>query len=99
MLKRGSIAMSMFPNSSVLVGWCRGRRRLRKRRGSTIRLGNKGKRRGFGMGSRLVVQWGLMAAPLRILKKIIMEITPKEKFIEAYYMYLPFLRPHLFPLC
>ncbi|KAE8679678.1 ubiquinone biosynthesis monooxygenase COQ6-like [Hibiscus syriacus] len=99
MMKRGSMAMSMFPNSSALVGWCRGQRRLRKRRGTTIRLGNKGKRRGFSMGSRSVVQWGLMVAPLRMLKKIMMEMTPKGKLIEAYYIYLPFLRPQLFPLC
>ncbi|XVF32081.1 hypothetical protein REPUB_Repub17cG0051200 [Reevesia pubescens] len=99
MLKRGSINISVFPNSTVLMGWCRGRRRLRRRRGSTIRLGNKAKRRGFCLGSRPVVQWGVMVGPLRMLKKIIMEITPKEKLIEAYFMYLPFLRPQLFPLC
>ncbi|KAK8521715.1 hypothetical protein V6N13_021798 [Hibiscus sabdariffa] len=93
--------MAMFPNTLALAGWCRGRewRRLRKTRGSTIRLGSKGKLRGFNMGSRLVVQWGLMAAHLRMLKKIIMEITPKQKLMEAYYLYLSFLRPHLFPLC
>ncbi|XWS31204.1 hypothetical protein CRYUN_Cryun23aG0057600 [Craigia yunnanensis] len=99
MLKKGSITISMFPNSTLLVGWCRGRRRLRRRRGSTIRLGNKAKRRGFSLGSRPVVQWGVMVGPLRMLKKIIMEITPKGKLIEAYYMYLPFLRPQLFPFC
>ncbi|XP_021300586.1 uncharacterized protein LOC110428993 [Herrania umbratica] len=99
MLKRGSMTISMFPNSTVLVGWCRGRRRLRRRRRSTIRLGNKAKRRGFCLGSRPVVQWGVMVGPLRMLKKIIMEITPKGKWIQAYYMYLPFLRPQLFPLC
>ncbi|XVF21293.1 hypothetical protein REPUB_Repub12eG0078000 [Reevesia pubescens] len=74
----------MFPNSAVLVGWCRGRRRLRRKRGSTIRLGNKAKRRGFSLGSRPVVQWRVMFGPLRMLKKIIMEITPKGKLIEAY---------------
>ncbi|EOX93770.1 hypothetical protein QUC31_004280 [Theobroma cacao] len=99
MLKRGSMTISMFPNSTVLVGWCPGRRRLRRRRGSTIRLGNKAKRRGFCLGSRPVVQWGVMVGPLRMLKKIIVEITPKGKWIQAYYMYLPFLRPQLFPLC
>ncbi|WRX10405.1 hypothetical protein QQP08_002892 [Theobroma cacao] len=54
------MTISMFPNSTVLVGWCPGRRRLRRRRGSTIRLGNKAKRRGFCLGSRPVVQWGVM---------------------------------------
>lgn len=96
MLKRGVVTISMFSNSTMLVGLCRPRRRLRRRRGSSIRLGNK--RRGFCLGSRPVIQWGVMA-PLRMLKKIIMEITPKENWIEAYCWSLPFLRPQLFPLC
>ncbi|MBA0617804.1 hypothetical protein Godav_027223 [Gossypium davidsonii] len=86
MLKRGSITLSMIPNSTLLMGWCRGRKRVKRRRGSTVRLGNKAKRRGFWLGSRSVVQWGVMVGPLRMLKKIITEITVKEKFIEAYYM-------------
>ncbi|KAL5794696.1 hypothetical protein ACOSP7_003290 [Xanthoceras sorbifolium] len=101
MLKRTTLGISMLSNSSaVLVGWCQGggRRRQRRRRGSTIRLGNK--RRGFYLGSRPVVQWGVMVAPFKMLKKIIMEITPNGRFIEAYYLYLPFfLRPQIFPLC
>ncbi|GLU08035.1 hypothetical protein SLE2022_249640 [Rubroshorea leprosula] len=99
MLRKGtSVTTSMLSNSTMLVGWCRlGRRRLRRRRGGTIRLGNK--RRGFYLGSRLVVQWGVMVGPLRMLKKIIMQITPNGRWIEAYYMYLPFLRPQIFPLC
>ncbi|XVF81277.1 hypothetical protein PTKIN_Ptkin15bG0142800 [Pterospermum kingtungense] len=100
MLKSGSITTPMLPSSTVLVGWCRRRRRPRRRRGTTIRLGNKAKRRGFCLGSRPVVQWGIMVSPaLRMLKKFIIGITPKGKLIEAYYMYLPFLRPQLFPLC
>ncbi|KAJ9176653.1 hypothetical protein P3X46_011939 [Hevea brasiliensis] len=98
MLKRGSVTISMFSNSTVLVGWCRPRRRLRRRRGSTVRLGNK--RRGFSLGSRPVVQWGVMvAAPLRMLKKIIMEMATNGQFLEASYWSLPFLRPQIFPLC
>ncbi|KAB2020897.1 hypothetical protein ERO13_D07G095100v2 [Gossypium hirsutum] len=98
MMKKGSIAISIFPNSSMLMGWCRGRRQLRRRRGSTVRLGNK--RRGFNMGLRPVIRLGMMmVAPLRLLKRMIMEIRPKGNLIEAYYMYLPFLRPQLFPLC
>ncbi|KAK2360420.1 hypothetical protein QL285_085687 [Trifolium repens] len=96
MLKRGSITISMFSNSNLLVGFCRPRRRLRRRRGSSIRLGNK--RRGFCLGSRHVVQWGVMV-PFRMLKKIIMEIAPKGSWIEAYCWSLPLLRPQLFPLC
>ncbi|KAK8694163.1 hypothetical protein V6N13_071719 [Hibiscus sabdariffa] len=99
MQRKGCMSVSMSPNSTLLVSWCRGRRRPKRRRGSTIRLGNKGKRRGFWLGSRPVVQWSVMVGPLKMLKKIISEITVKEKFIEAYYMYLPFLRPQLFPLC
>ncbi|MFQ6633771.1 hypothetical protein Gotur_011377 [Gossypium turneri] len=75
MLKRGSITVSMIPNSTLLMGWCRGRKRVKRRRGSTVRLGNKAKRRGFWLGSRSVVQWGVMVGPLRMLKKIITEIT------------------------
>ncbi|KAI4356311.1 hypothetical protein L6164_000343 [Bauhinia variegata] len=96
MVKRSGVTLSMFPNSAMLVGWCRPRRRLRRRRGSPIRLGNK--RRGFCLGSRPVVQWGVMG-PFRMLKKIIMEIAPNGRWIESYYWSLPFLRPQLFPLC
>ncbi|MBA0732380.1 hypothetical protein Gogos_016478 [Gossypium gossypioides] len=52
------------------------------------------------MGSRPVIRLGMMmVAPLRLLKRMIMEIRPNGNLIEAYYMYLPFLRPQLFPLC
>lgn len=97
MLRKNAITISMFSNSTMLVGWCRPRRRLRRRRGSTIRLGNK--RRGFSLGSRQVVQWGVMAGPLRMLRKIISEMVPNAQLIEALYWTLPFLRPQIFPLC
>ncbi|KAJ6403706.1 hypothetical protein OIU84_011999 [Salix udensis] len=38
MLKRGAITVSMFSSSTVFAG---GRKRLRRRRVGTIRLGNK----------------------------------------------------------
>ncbi|KAJ7961656.1 hypothetical protein O6P43_016978, partial [Quillaja saponaria] len=41
MVKRGPLTISMFSNSTMLVGWYRPRRRFRRRRGSNIRLGNK----------------------------------------------------------
>lgn len=99
MLRRGTISISMFSNSALLVGWCRGtRRRTRRRRGGTIRLGNK--RRGFCLGSRPVLQWGVMVGPFRMLKKIIIEITPNGRLIDACYWSLPyFFRPQIFPLC
>ncbi|KAF3435898.1 hypothetical protein FNV43_RR22990 [Rhamnella rubrinervis] len=97
MLRKNAITISMFSNSTIFVGWCRPRRRLRRRRGSTIRLGNK--RRGFSLGSRPVVQWGVMAGPLRMLRKIISEMVPNAQLIEALYWTLPFLRPQIFPLC
>ncbi|KAB1224144.1 hypothetical protein CJ030_MR2G024420 [Morella rubra] len=98
MLKRGSLAVSMLSTSTVLAGWCRSRRRVRRRKGSSIRLGNK--RRGFCLGSKPVVQWGVMMGPLRMLKKIIMGMAPNGQFIEAYYRSLvPLLRPQMFPLC
>ncbi|KAK7256159.1 hypothetical protein RIF29_29595 [Crotalaria pallida] len=96
MFKRGAVTISMFSNSTMLVGLCHPRRRLRRRRSGSVRLGNK--RRGFCIGSRRVVQWGVMA-PLRMMKKIIIEITPKRHWIEAYCWSLSLLRPHLFPLC
>ncbi|KAK9282410.1 hypothetical protein L1049_005327 [Liquidambar formosana] len=99
MLKRGAITISMFSNSTVLVGWCRAQRRPRRRKSCTIRLGNK--RRGICLGSSrpVVVQWGVMVAPLRMLKKIILDVTSNGRFIEAYYLSLPFFRPQMFPLC
>ncbi len=98
MLRRGALTISMLSNSTMLGGWCRPRRRLRRRKSSTIRLGNK--RRGFCLASKPVVQWGVMMGPLRMLKKIIMDMAPNGQLIEAYYWSLiPFLRPQLFPLC
>lgn len=98
MLRRGALTISMLSNSTTLGGWCRPRRRLRRRKSSTIRLGNK--RRGFCLASKPVVQWGVMMGPLRMLKKFIMEMAPNGQLMEAYYSSLiPFLRPHLFPLC
>ncbi|KAM5562955.1 hypothetical protein ABKV19_017909 [Rosa sericea] len=64
MLRRGSITISMLSDSTMLVGWCRPRRRIRRRRGSTIWLGSK--RRRFCLGSRSVLQWGAMAGPIRM---------------------------------
>ncbi|KAE9622127.1 hypothetical protein Lalb_Chr01g0022011 [Lupinus albus] len=95
MLKKG-VTISMFSNTRALVGLCRRPRRLHRRRGSSLRLGNK--RRGFNFGPRRVVQWGIIA-PFRMLKKIIIEITPNGHWIEAYCGFLPLLRLHLFPLC
>lgn len=95
-----SLTISMLPNSTVMVGWWRQRRRpLRQWKGSTIRLGNK--RRGFCLGSRPVVHWRVMRGSLKMLKKIIMGMAPNELLTEAYYRSLgPFLRPQLFlPLC
>ncbi|CAI0426475.1 unnamed protein product [Linum tenue] len=92
----------MVSSSSVLVGWCRPRRRQRRRRGSTIRLGSR--RRGFWLGTRPpAVKWGLVAAPLRLLKRMIMDLAPDHSAaspcLEAYFRNLPFLRPQIFPLC
>lgn len=97
MLRKSSITISMLSNSTMLVGCCRPKRRMRRRRGSTIRLGNK--RRGFSLGSRSAVQWGVMVGPLRMLRKIISEMVPNAQFIEAFCWTLPFLRPQIFPLC
>ncbi|KAI7984257.1 hypothetical protein LOK49_LG15G00933 [Camellia lanceoleosa] len=96
MLKRGSVTISLFSNSAVLVGWCR--RRRRRRKGSTVRLGNK--RRGFCLRCRpVVVNWGVVVCPFRMLKKIIMEVVSNGRLMETYYWSLPIFRPQLFPLC
>ncbi|OIT31844.1 PREDICTED: uncharacterized protein LOC109208162 [Nicotiana attenuata] len=88
---------SQLSNSSVIQGWCRPRRRARRRKGSTIRLG---KRRGFYLGSRPVIHWpGFMACPFRVLKKLVFEMASNGRLVEAYSWSLPFLRPQLFPLC
>nr|GLL30839.1 uncharacterized protein LOC105644870 [Ipomoea trifida] len=98
MLKRSGVTVSFLPNSAVMTGWCRPRRRvMRRRKGSAIRLG---KRRGFCLGSRTAtVHWGVVACPFRLLKKIVMQLVANGRLVEAYYWSLPFLRPQLFPLC
>ncbi|KAB2634988.1 hypothetical protein D8674_038366 [Pyrus ussuriensis x Pyrus communis] len=97
MLRRGGVTISILSNSTVLVGWCRPRRRLKRRRGITVWLGNK--RRGFSLGSRPVLQWGAVSGSIRMIKKMFMEMVPSERWIEAYNWSLPILRPQMFPLC
>ncbi|CAL8177811.1 unnamed protein product [Prunus armeniaca] len=72
----------------MLVGWCRPRRRLRRRRGSTIWLGNK--RRGFGLGSRPALQWGAVVSPIRMLKKMFMEmlLSTATSFSLVFHFFL-----------
>ncbi|KAK6940452.1 hypothetical protein RJ641_029983 [Dillenia turbinata] len=96
MLKRDALTISVLSNSAVLVGWCRGRLRRRRRKGGTIRLGRK--RRGFSLGPMPVVRWGLVTGGIRMLKKIVKEMTSNASILEAYYWSLPFLRPQVFPL-
>ncbi|KAK4369224.1 hypothetical protein RND71_013016 [Anisodus tanguticus] len=99
MLKnKGGDGILQSSNSSVILGWCRPlSRRVRRRKGSSIRLGYK--RRGFCLGSRPVVQWGLMGCPFRVLKKLVFEMVNNGRLLEVYCWSLPFLRPQLFPLC
>ncbi|KAB2636634.1 hypothetical protein D8674_027168 [Pyrus ussuriensis x Pyrus communis] len=93
MLRRGSVTISLLSNATVLVGWCQPRRRLRRRRGCTVWLGNK--RRRFSPGSWPVLQLGDMAGSIWMFMKMV----PNERWIDAYNWSLPILRPQMFPLC
>ncbi|KAI3418590.1 uncharacterized protein J3R85_013650 [Psidium guajava] len=97
MEKEDANSISALSNSTTLVGWCRPHRRLRRRRGNTIRLGNK--RRGFCLGTRPVVRWGAVASQFRVLKKIVMQIAWGDRLMDNRIWSLPVLRPQLFPLC
>ncbi|CAH1447117.1 unnamed protein product [Lactuca virosa] len=97
MFRRGAITISVFANSTTMVGWCRPRRRLMRRKSRTIRLGNKHRR--LCLRWRPTVQWRVVACPFVILKKFIMKMVSEGRFMEAYYLSLPILRPQLFPLC
>ncbi|CDP03952.1 unnamed protein product [Coffea canephora] len=97
LLRRGGITISLFSNSTAVVGWCRTRRGQRRRKGSSIRLGSK--RRGFCLGSRQVVHWRVVLSPFRALHKLIMEMATNGRLVEGYHWSLPFLRPQIFPLC
>ncbi|KAK9048134.1 hypothetical protein SSX86_032902 [Deinandra increscens subsp. villosa] len=91
--RSGAITISVFANSTTMVGWCRPpRRRLRRRksRAATIRIGNKNRRRW---------RWRMVACPFVILKKLVMKMVSDGRFMEAYYLSLPILRPQLFPMC
>ncbi|CAN4098608.1 unnamed protein product [Withania somnifera] len=95
MLKKGGVEISLCSNSAVLRRWyCRRRRHIQRRKGSSIRLG---KRRGFGLGCRpAVVYWRFMAGHFRALKKLVIQMGS----LEAYcYLSLPFFRSQIFPLC
>ncbi|KAI8015831.1 hypothetical protein LOK49_LG05G01670 [Camellia lanceoleosa] len=100
MLKRSAITISLFSNSTVVVGWCRTRRRLRRRKGGiAIRLGNKRHHRGGYLRCRQVVHWGVIVCPFRMLRKIIIEMFSNGSLIKSCYWSLPIFRPQLFPLC
>ncbi|KAL8548818.1 hypothetical protein ACS0TY_007908 [Phlomoides rotata] len=89
MLRR-ALTISMLSDSAVVLGWCRGMcRRRRRRKGGSIRLGNR--RRGFCMGPRPVVHWGV------VFKKMMIRMAANGRLVEAYCWSLPFLRPQLFP--
>uniref|UniRef100_A0A7C8ZCY9 Uncharacterized protein n=1 Tax=Opuntia streptacantha TaxID=393608 RepID=A0A7C8ZCY9_OPUST len=96
---RGSIMVSVLPDSTILVGWCRRPRRLRRRRLGTARLGSR--RRGFSLGQRPVVRWSCMVEPLRVIQKFIAHhIGANGGWIDAYLRSLSMiLRPQAFPLC
>ncbi|PIN05796.1 hypothetical protein CDL12_21657 [Handroanthus impetiginosus] len=93
MLRR-ALSISLLSNSTMVLGWCRPRRRRRR---LMIRLGNR--RRRFCLGPRPVVRWVVMARAFRILKKMIVRMVASGRFVEAYCWSLPLLRPQLFPLC
>nr|DAD24232.1 TPA_asm: hypothetical protein HUJ06_025695 [Nelumbo nucifera] len=102
MLRRGaatasssSISLSVLSDPAMLIDWCCTRRRPRRRRGGTIRLGNK--RRGFTLGSRPVARWRCMVGPLRRLKKMLSEMVSHGRWIEAYYLAFPFVYSLTFP--
>ncbi|GFP91166.1 hypothetical protein PHJA_001260600 [Phtheirospermum japonicum] len=99
MLRRSASAISLLSSSGVVLGWCRGAgRRKRRRKGGIIRLGKR--RRGFCLGLRPVVRWGVVASsPFRVLKKIVIQMAASGRLMEAYCWSLAFLRPNLFPLC
>ncbi|KAM3231667.1 hypothetical protein P3S67_008876 [Capsicum chacoense] len=94
MLKKSGVEISLWSNSAVLRRLCRRRRQLRRRKGSSIRLG---KRRGFGLGCRpAVVYWRFMTGHFRMLKKLVTQMGSIEAY---YYLSLPFFRSQIFPLC
>ncbi|KAJ0946546.1 hypothetical protein HanRHA438_Chr01g0005131 [Helianthus annuus] len=98
MLNREAITCSVFGNTTTMVGWYRRQRRQQRRRKcSTIWLGNK--RMKLRSRSRLVLHCRVVASPLFILKKFIMKMVSKERFMEAYYLTMPILKPQLFPMC
>ncbi|KAK9684802.1 hypothetical protein RND81_10G233600 [Saponaria officinalis] len=95
---RGLVTVSLLNHKTLMTGWCRPRmRRLRRRRATTVRLGNR--RRGFSMGPRTVVHWSCMAGTLKVLKKFIVEMGGHGRWIDAYFRALSILRPQVFPLC
>ncbi|KAL1537058.1 hypothetical protein AAHA92_29616 [Salvia divinorum] len=96
MLRRG-FTTTAPPSSAVEIGCCRLRRRRRRWKGGSVRLGNR--RRGFLLGVRPVVQWAVVVRPFRLLKKLVAEIAANGRLLEAYCRTLPLLRPQLFPLC
>ncbi|KAJ4955642.1 hypothetical protein NE237_012425 [Protea cynaroides] len=70
----------------MLIGWCCNRRRPRRRKYGTIRLGNR--RRGLVVGSRPIVRWRFVVGSLGRLKKLLMKMASNGKLMEAYYLSL-----------
>ncbi|OIT30015.1 hypothetical protein A4A49_17647 [Nicotiana attenuata] len=97
MLKKGGAEISLWSNSTVIRRWCRRRRRVRRSKGSNVRLG---KRRRFCLGCRpAVVYWRFMTCPFQMLKKLVIQMGSNCGSVEAYYWSLAFFRSQLFPLC
>lgn len=95
---RDPIAQYLFSRPALLVSCCRRGRRPRRRKGRTIRLGNR--RQVFCLGTRPVARWNAMARSIRVLKKIVMEIAWSYGRSAGPNLWsLPILRPQMFPLC
>ncbi|WOG95081.1 hypothetical protein DCAR_0314383 [Daucus carota subsp. sativus] len=95
MVKNNILTVSLLSNTNVVVGWYPLRRRVRRRRIGSIRLGNK---RGFWFGARRVVQLRVVYSS-QMFKKIIAAMSLNGRLVEACYDSLVFFRPQLFPLC
>ncbi|PIA27518.1 hypothetical protein AQUCO_07700058v1 [Aquilegia coerulea] len=96
MHKRSSVTMSLVSTpTDLLIGWCCTRRHSRRRRGCTVRLGNK--RRATAFRSRPIVRLRFVVGPLKKFKKLLMRLTLDGQLIDSFYLYFSFIYPSLFP--
>ncbi|KAL5730860.1 hypothetical protein ACHQM5_003647 [Ranunculus cassubicifolius] len=98
MLKKDSANMSLIshPGETLIAWYWNSTSRLsRRRRGCTVRLGNR--RRAMAFRSRPIVRLRVVADPFKRLKKILSRVALNGKLVDSFLLYFTSVYPSVFP--